>query len=462
MSVIEDWLAKINSWVWGWTLIGLLMAVGLFLCVRTRFMPHRQLKLAFRCLLDDRGEGEVSAFSSLCTALAATIGTGNIVGVATAVCVGGPGAVFWMVVAALLGMGTIYAEGLLAVKYRRRQPDGSWLGGPFCYIEQGLGPAFRPLARIFAWLGLLAGTLGIGTAVQSNSITAALAHLVGDTPEVSLWGHSYPLSVVVGGVLTAILAGMVLLGGVQRITAVAGVAVPVAAGIFILLQLLILFGNISRLPSACSLIIRSAFTPRAALGAGSGVTLKLAVRLGVGRGVFSNEAGLGSAPIAAACARCDSPVRQGLVSMLGTFIDTVVMCTLTGIVLVVTGAWSRPGQEGVAVTADAFSRGLPYLPPWLPSALLYICLTTFTFTTVIGWNVYGERCLYYLTNGYEKIRRLWQLFYIGAVLIGPFMSLTAVWDMANVFNGLMAFPNLLALLLLSTTVAKETRDYFKK
>ncbi len=467
MEKLEYWIGQIDHWVWGWTLIALIMAVGVYFTIRTGWVQVRHLGKGLRFMLQDEESdtGEVSAFGALCTALSATIGTGNIVGVATAITLGGPGALLWMVVAAVFGMATNYAEGVLAILYRRRNPDGRLMGGPFCYIEQGMGPRWRWLARLFALFGVLAGTLGIGTVVQVNGITAALADFfdpVGESVAFTLFGREYTWPVVVGSVVVTTLAALVLLGGIRRISAVSQVVVPFMAVLYLVLALAIVFANVSRLPAALSLILRSAVTPRAALGAGSGITLKLAVQTGIGRGVFSNEAGLGSTPIAAAAARTSQPVRQGLVAMTGTFIDTVLMCSLTGLVIILTGSWQQPGLEGVAVTDHAFRTGLAFFSSELCSFLLMICLVFFAFTTILGWNYYCEQCLLYLSGHRPGVVKTLRVVYIAAVFIGPYLTVSAVWGIANIFNGLMAFPNLIALLALSGVVVKETQRYFQK
>ena len=466
MEKLEQWIARVDGWVWGWTLLVLIMAVGVYLTIRTGWVQVRHLGKALRYMLQDEEDaaGEVSTFGALCTALSATIGTGNIVGVATAITLGGPGALLWMLVAAVFGMATKYAEGVLAVVYRHRTPDGKYMGGPFCYIEQGMGQKWRWLARLFSVFGVLAGTLGIGTVVQVNGITEALSGYfdpAGEAVAFTLSGRSYTWPVVLGSLVVTALSALVLLGGLRRISAVTQVVVPFMAVLYMALVVTIVLAYWHRLPSALLLIWRSAVDPQAVLGAGSGITLKMAVQTGIGRGVFSNEAGLGSAPIAAAAARTKEPVRQGLVTMTGTFIDTVVMCTLTGLAIVLTGSWRQPRLEGVAVTDHAFQTGLSFLPPRLCSFLLMSCLVFFAFTTILGWHYYSERCLIHLTGERRSAVRLLRIAYIAAVFTGPYLSVSAVWGIANIFNGLMAFPNLIALLALSGAVARETKRYFQ-
>lgn len=457
---IEAWIHRVDEWVWGWTLLCLLLLVGVLFSVRTRFIQGRHLGRALRYMVrrEEDGAGEMSSFGALCMALSASLGTGNIVGVATAVTVGGPGALLWMLIAAVLGMATQYAEGVLAVRYRRRCGDGRYLGGPFYYIEQGLGPGFRWLAVLFSLFGLLAGLFGIGTVVQANSMTEALSHFFdpsGEAVAFCLGGRSFTWPVVLGGAAVAALAALVLGGGTRRVAAVSEVLVPGMTATFFLLSVSILVAHAARLPAAVTLMFRCAFAPGAALGGAAGYTLKETMRCGISRGVFSNEAGLGTTPIAAAAARTNQPARQGLISMTGTFVDTVVLCTLTGLTILVTGAWEQPGLEGAAVTAYAWQKGIPWLPPRVTACLLMLCLVFFAFTSMVGWSYYAERCALYL------LPRRWtpaafRVAYVTAIAVGPYMSFSAAWELADIFNALMAFPNLLALLLLSPEVAQET------
>jgi AGCS family alanine or glycine:cation symporter len=407
---------------------------------------------------NDGGDG-VSTFGVLCTALSAAIGTGNIIGVATAVTAGGPGALFWMLVAAFFGMATKYAEGLLAVKFRRCDQDG-YKGGPFYYIEYGMGRGWRWLGKIYALFGALAGLLGIGTLTQSNSITAAVGEVVSaDRVAFSLGEYSYSwVTVIVGGVVT-VGAALVILGGIRRIARVAEVIVPIMLCVYVVLITVILITYAQAVPSALSLMVRSAFAPQAALGAAAGVTVKNAVRMGVGRGVFSNEAGLGTEAIAAAAARSNSPVRQGLVCMVGTLIDTVVLCTVAGLVLIVTGAYRHTHLQGIELTRYAWQQGLPF-PPAVSSCLLMLCLSFFAFSTILGWNYYAEQCMSYLCGGRTTWMRAYRLMYIFAVWLGPYLSVSSVWTVADICNGCMAFPNLIALVALSGVVVRQTREYF--
>ena len=464
-KTINDILVNIDNFVWGIPLMVLILAGGILLTVRLGVMQFRKLPLALKWMVknEEGGEGEISSFSALCTALSATIGTGNIVGVATAVGAGGPGALFWMIVAAFFGMATKFAEGLLAVKYRVVAKDGHSLGGPFYYIEQGMGKKWKWLAKIFAFFGVCVGLFGIGTFSQVNGISSAVhgffdsanAHCV----NLPFLGE-YSWSVVISSLVLAFCVASVLIGGIKRIANVSQVIVPFMAIIYFLFAGILIVTNIAAVPSAIAVIVEAAFSPRAITGGVVG-SMFVAMQKGVARGIFSNEAGLGSAPIAAAAAQTKEPVRQGLVSMTGTFIDTIVICTLTGLSIVLTGAWQVKGLEGVGVTTYAFQKGLPF-PPEVSAFVLMLCLVFFAFTTILGWDYYSERCLEYLSGGNMKHVKIFRWIYILAVFIGPYMTVSAVWTIADIFNGLMAIPNMIAIFALSGVVAKETRDFFKR
>ncbi|MDD3413164.1 MAG: sodium:alanine symporter family protein [Lachnospiraceae bacterium] len=463
-NTINSILGAIDDFVWGIPLIVLILAVGVFLTIRLKGLQFSKLGTAIRYIKENEvsgDEGEVSSFGSLCTALSATIGTGNIVGVATALVSGGPGALFWMWLAALLGTATKYAECMLAVKYRKVADDGHILGGPFYYIENGMGAKWKWLAKIFAFFGVGVGLLGIGTFTQVNGITSAVNNFFdpNNTWSVALFGRDYSWTVVIAGVILTLCVGLVIIGGLQRISKVAEVIVPFMAILYVAAALLIIILNITKVPAAVVTILQYAFGIRAFAGGAIG-TIIVAMQKGIARGIFSNEAGLGSAPIAAAAARTDEPVRQGMISMMGTFIDTIVICTMTGLVIVITGAWDM-GLEGVAVTTKAFQLGLPF-PPAVASFILMLCLVFFAFTTILGWDYYSEKCLEYLSNGNQKLVRGYRWLYILCVFIGPFMTVSAVWTIADIFNGLMALPNLIALVALSGVVAAETKAYFDK
>ena len=464
-KTINDILVNIDNFVWGIPLMVLILAGGILLTVRLGVMQFRKLPLALKWMVknEEGGEGEISSFSALCTALSATIGTGNIVGVATAVGAGGPGALFWMIVAAFFGMATKFAEGLLAVKYRVVAKDGHSLGGPFYYIEQGMGKKWKWLAKIFAFFGVCVGLFGIGTFSQVNGISSAVhgffdsanAHCV----NLPFLGE-YSWSVVISSLVLAFCVASVLIGGIKRIASVSQVIVPFMAIIYFLFAGILIVTNITAVPSAIAVIVEAAFSPKAITGGAVG-SMFVAMQKGVARGIFSNEAGLGSAPIAAAAAQTKEPVRQGLVSMTGTFIDTIVICTLTGLSIVLTGAWQVKGLEGVGVTTYAFQKGLPF-PPEVSAFVLMLCLVFFAFTTILGCDYYSERCLEYLSGGNMKHVKIFRWIYILAVFIGPYMTVSAVWTIADIFNGLMAIPNMIAIFALSGVVAKETRDFFKR
>lgn len=458
-------LTQINDFIWGAPLMILILAGGLYLTVRLRLLQLFRLPLALKWMVknEDTGSGDVSSFGALCTALSATIGTGNIVGVATAICAGGPGALFWMLVAAFFGMATKYSEGFLAVKYRVSK-NGHMLGGPFYYIENGMGKKWKPLAKAFAFFGMCAGLLGIGTFTQVNGISTAVQGFF--DPDKSrvinlpLLGER-PVFTVAVSVLLAAAVAMVLLGGIKRISSVASIVVPFMAAAYIIFAVLLLCCNIRAIPAAFAEIFKGAFNPAAVAGGAAG-TMLTAVQKGVARGIFSNEAGLGSAPIAAAAAQTNDPVRQGLVTMTGTFIDTIVICTMTGLSIIITGAWKQTGLEGVGVTSYAFGEGIPFLPERVTSFILMLCLVFFAFTTILGWNYYSEKCLEYLSGGKQRAVLILRILYILAVFIGPFMTVSAVWTVADIFNGLMALPNMIALFALSPVTARETVKYFKK
>jgi len=460
-------LNSINNYVWGLPLIFLIMATGIILTVRMKGIQIRRLPLALKYMVknEDGGKGEVSSFAALCTSLSATIGTGNIVGVATAIGVlaGGPGALFWMWIAAVLGMATKYAEGFLAIKYRTIDKEGHVLGGPFYYIENGMGKKWKWLAKIFAFFGACVGLFGIGTFSQVNGITNAVKGFFDPNGNntVSLLGNEYSIAVVIAGAVVAVCAAFVIIGGIKRISDVAQVVVPFMAITYILACTLLIVCNAEKLPNAFVTIIESAFGMKAAAG-GVFASIMIAMQKGVERGIFSNEAGLGSAPIAASAAKTKDPVRQGLVSMTGTFIDTVVICTMTGLSIVMMGSWADKNLEGVAVTIDAYQKGLDFLPSQVSAFILMACLVFFAFTTILGWNYYGERCLEYFTNRNGIAVKVYRILYIAAVAIGPYMTVEAVWTIAGIFNGLMAFPNIIALLSLSGVVSRETNEYFKK
>ncbi len=454
---------SIDSFVWGPVLIVLILATGIYLTARLGLLQVRHLGKALKFMVknEEDGVGEVSSFGALCTALSATIGTGNIVGVATAIVAGGPGALFWMEVAAFFGMATKYSEGLLAVKYRTVDKDGHTLGGPFYYIENGMGKNWKWLAKLFAFFGVCVGLMGIGTFTQVNGITSAVGNFFdpNGTNTISLLGNNYSIAVVIAGIILAVVVGLVLIGGLQRIASVSQVIVPFMAAIYILFCVILLITNVTAIPAAIVEIVEGAFGVRAAAGGALGAII-VAMQKGIARGIFSNEAGLGSAPIAAAAAQTNEPVRQGLVTMTGTFIDTIIICTMTGLSIVISGAWDL-GLEGVAVTTTAFQTALPFNNTFCAFVVM-ICLIFFAFTTILGWDYYSERCLEYLTGRNDKVIKGYRWLYIFAVFIGPYFTVSQVWVIADIFNALMAIPNLIALIALSGVIVAETKDYFNR
>ncbi len=440
MELTTEWVSSINGIVWGPLMLLLIIGTGFYLMVGLRFAPLRNIGRAFRLLFEGRkGDitaGQISPFNALMTSLSATIGTGNIAGVATAISIGGPGALFWMWCTALVGMATKYAEAVCAVEYREVDSDGNYAGGPMYYIKNGLGDNWKWLAVAFAFFGALAG-FGIGNTVQANSVADAMESTFGIAPLIS-------------SVVMVVLVGLVLLGGVKRIASVAGLLVPLMAVSYLLLGLLVLLLNLADIPGAIALIVDSAFTGTAAQGGFAGSGIMLAIQFGVARGIFSNEAGMGSAPIAHAAAQTNDPVRQGTIAMLGTFIDTLLVCSVTGLVIVLTGEWSS-GVSGASLTAAAFAAELPY-----GDVMVSLGLCVFAFTTILGWSYYGERCVVFLLGTWALIpfRLLWVL----AIPLGAMAQLDFIWLLADTLNALMAIPNLIALLLLSPVVFKLTRE----
>jgi len=441
--MFDDILSTVNGFVWGPVMLTLILGTGAYLMIGMGFMPLRKLGYGFRQLFAGRtgsGDGDISPFNALMTSLSATVGTGNIVGVATAVTLGGPGALFWMWCTALVGMATKYAEAVLAVEYRETDELGRKVGGPMYFIRNGLGKNWAWLGVLFAIFGTLAG-FGIGNSVQANSVADAL-HSAFLIPE---WVTRLGLAFVVA---------LVLLGGIKRIGHVAGSLVPFMALIYLIATTSIILMHITDIPAALGLIVKSAFSPAAAEGGFAGATVMMAIKMGVARGVFSNEAGLGSAPIAHAAAETNSPVRQGTIAMLGTFIDTIVICTLTGLVLAVTGAWSS-GEVGAAVTILAFDSALPQ-----GDKIVSVCLTLFAFTTMLGWSYYGERCAEFLFG--VKIITPFRVLWVVAVFVGAVLHLDRVWAIADTLNGMMIIPNLIGLILLSGVVFRLTKAYFNE
>ncbi|MDR2324387.1 MAG: sodium:alanine symporter family protein [Acidovorax sp.] len=446
MQAFTEWLKAVNDIVWGLPIIVLILGTGFYLQLRLRFMPLRNIAYGFRMIwrsrhANDKAHGDISPYAALMTALSATVGTGNIAGVATAIAVGGPGALFWMWMTALVGMATKYAEVLLAVHYREKDAKGQWVGGPMYAIKNGLGRKWKWLGTLFAIFGGLAG-FGIGCMVQSNGVSSAMHDAFG----IPLW---------VTGLVCAVLTAAVILGGIQRIGAVAEKLIPAMCIAYVLCVGVVLAVFAGQIPQALATIFEQAFSPTAATGGFIGSTVLMAIRMGVARGIFSNEAGLGTAGIAQAAGASKDPVFSGIVGMMGTFIDTIVVCTMTGLAIVVTGVW-QGGANGAVLSAQSFEAALPGVGKYV----LAICLAVFAFTTILGWAYYGEKCWTYLVGPIceKPFRILWVIgTYFGAVA-----TLDLAWLIADTLNALMAIPNLIALLLLSPVVARLTRDYFAR
>ena len=438
-----EMLNAIDDFVWGPPLLVLLVGTGIWLTIRLGLIQVFKLGSALKLIFSakNNGSGDVNSFKALCTALAATVGTGNIVGVATAVKAGGPGALFWMWMAAFFGMATKYAECLLAVKYRTVDADGNISGGPMYYIENGLGKSYKPLAVMFAAFGVLCAYFGIGTFAQVNSI-------------VEITNITAGIPVMYTGIALTLVVAAVTIGGLKSIANVASKIVPAMAVLYFIATVGILISFADKVPGAVGMVLQDAFTPAAAQGGFLGATVMLAMRSGVARGVFSNESGLGSAPIVAAAAKTKWAAEQGLVSMTGTFIDTIIICTLTGLSLIVTGAWCGP-LKGAAMTDSAFSAAFP----GFGSMVLMVGLVLFAFTTILGWNYYGERCVEYLMG--VKAIMPYRVIFIILIACGPFLKLEEIWVLADIVNGLMAIPNLIALLALTGVIVAETKAYEK-
>jgi AGCS family alanine or glycine:cation symporter len=437
MEKFSTLIGDVANFMWGWPLLIMLLGTHLFLTFRLRFI-QRYIGKAIRLSVkkDEGSSGDISQFSALATSLAATIGTGNIIGVATAVALGGPGAVFWVWLTGVFGIATKYAEGLLAIKYRKQNPDGSFSGGPMYALEYGLKSKF--LAVLFSVFTAIAA-FGIGAAVQANSMAASL-------------NESFGFNKIYIGIVLFILTAMIIIGGIKTISKVCDKLVPFMAIFYVLGCLIILILGYDTLLSSLVLILKSAFTGHAAVGGFAGSTILMAARYGVARGLFSNESGLGSAPIVAAVAQTRNPVRQALVSSSGTFWDTVIICALTGLVLVNTGAWST-GKEGVQITQHAFAHFFY----GYGSIFLCISLVTFTFSTIIGWAYYAEKSVEYLFG--KKAVIYYKFLYLIMVFLGTVLSLNVVWNLGDIFNGLMAIPNLICLVLLSGVIVSETKKY---
>ncbi|HQO71744.1 MAG: sodium:alanine symporter family protein [Tissierellia bacterium] len=447
METLMNINSAINSVVWGPVLLILVLGTGTYLSFMTGFFSITKIGYVLKNTLfkmfakDDKGEGEVTAFQAVATALAATVGTGNIAGVATAIALGGPGAVFWMWLAAIMGMTTKYAEVVLAVNYREKTEDGRFVGGPMYYITNGLGKSWKWLAVLFAFFGTFA-SFGIGCMVQSNSVALSAQSTFG-------------IPVLATGIVLAILTAVVIVGGIKRIGAFTEKLVPFMAALYILGGLWLLISNAAKIPAAFAMIFSNAFTGTAAVGGFTGTVMMQAIRFGIARGIFTNEAGLGSAPIAHAAATTDHPVRQGLWGVFEVFTDTIVICSITALSILVTGVWET-GESGAVLSAMAFDTGIPVVGRFIVS----IGLILFAYSTILGWEYYGERCLEYLAGTKPII--VYRLLWVVAVVVGAIGGLEFMWDLADTLNGLMAFPNLVGVLILSPVVFKLTREFFAK
>jgi len=443
LQMLENFFRSIGSFIWGWPLMIMLVGTGLWLTFILKGLQFRRLWYSLYLALIKRkemdSEGDISHFQALMTALSATVGTGNIAGVATAIAAGGPGALFWMWITGLVGMATKYSEAVLAVKYRVKDKRGTMSGGPMYYISRGLG--WNWLGVLFAIFAAVAA-FGIGNMVQSNSVADAV-------------NASFDIPFYVTGIILMVATGLVTIGGIKSIGRVTGTLVPIMIVLYVGGALTILILRIDMIPAAFAMIFEKAFTPTAQVGGFLGATVMLTVRMGISRGVFSNESGLGSAPIAAAAAQTKNPVSQALVSMTQTFIDTLVVCTMTGLVLILTGTWDC-GKNGAELTSFAFQNGLP---GYWGDLIVTLGLILFAYSTLLGWSYYGEKSIEFLLG--EKAVRPYRIVFVLFVGLGAVLKLNLVWAMADVFNGLMALPNLIGLLALSPIIIIETKKYFQ-
>lgn len=452
---MEHILELIHSYLWETSAVFLILISGIYLSFKTRFIQLRGfktgLKLAFK---KSEGEGDISSFSSLCTSLAACIGTGNIAGVAIAVSTGGAGAAFWMMISAFFGMATKYAEGFLGLKYREKREDG-FLGGPFLYIEKGLGRRFRPLSLIFAFFGMAAGLIGIGGIAQINTVALSLESFLSPQKTPLFEGFPYSSALIICGLLISLISSFALLGGIKRIAAISSLLVPIMSIAFVFCSVLIIFCNLRRLGDALTEIISSAFSLRA----GSGAMLGICIKEGIGRGVFSNEAGIGTSSISAAASKENEPAKAGLIAMTGAFIDTILLCSLTALAIVLTNSHKAAGLEGAAITTLAFEKGLPF-PAEISAFILNLCLFFFGFTSVLGWSLYALKCAEYLLNGNKRGLKIYKFLYILALFSAPYLSLKLAWALADICNAFLCLPNLIALWALSGKLKKETDSFF--
>ena len=464
MEKITEIVEKVSSFIWGVPLLLLLLFVGIMLTIRLRGIQISKLGKAVKYSVqnEEDGIGEVSSFGALCISLSATIGTGSIIGVAMAISIGGPGALFWLVIAGILGMATKYAEGYLAIRFRKIRKDGTTMGGPYAYIEYGMGSKWKWLAKTFAIFGLLAGVMGMGTLTQITGITQSIEHvfLNESSTFIKVLNNNVSLIAIVVGAIVTILTALVILGGIQRIEKVCTIFVPVMAIAYVVICLLLITVNITQVPKAILEVIRCAFDVKA-IGGGFSGTLLIVIQQGISKGVFSNESGLGSVPIASSTAKTKDPVRQGLSTMTNT-LYIVIICIFTGLSIVITGAWKEQGLEGVNIATVAFEKGLFFLPNIIPACIIMLSLTFFAFSSIVGWVVYGIRCTDYLTHNSKKAQTIYKWAWIIAVFIGPYFSISIIWQVSDIFNALMAIPNLIALIFLSGVVSKETKKYFNE
>ena len=460
MQAIESINKWLNGVVWGIPMMCLILGTGVYLCIRCGFPQFAHFGHIMKNTLgkafekSEAKEGSVSPFKAMCTALAASIGTGNIAGVSGAIAIGGPGAVFWMWMSALLGMCTKFAEVTLSIKYRQRNEKGDWVGGPMYYIQNGLGKKWKWLASVFAVFGALAA-FGIGNMTQVNTICSTVGGAIKNfVPDVNLTIVAW-----IVGALCAVLASIVYLGGIEAIGDVCALLVPVMAIIYILASIAVIVMNISAVPEAFGAIFKGAFNPAAVSGGLAGVGIKMAITKGVGRGIFSNEAGLGSAPIAHAAADVDHPVKQGMFGVFEVFMDTIVVCTMTAMVVLL-GVGVQNIEYGNDIGAQLTINGfMSVFGDKIPGVVVAVCLTMFAFSTVLTWGLYGTRCMEYLFN--YKAAKVYQIIFCGVMIIGGVIKLQLAWNIADTLNGLMAIPNLIALLLLSPVVIKLTKEYFR-
>lgn len=458
-EAINSFLTTVDNLVWGVPLMVLIMAGGILLTARLGLLQMRRLPLALKWMFknEEEGDGEISSFAALCTALSATIGTGNIVGVATAVCAGGPGALFWMILAAFFGMATKFSEGLLAVKYRVVAEDGHSLGGPFYYIEKGMGTKWKWLAKIFAFFGVCVGLFGIGTFSQVNGISSAVQNFFdpnkSNCVNIPFLGE-YSWAVVISSLILAACVAAILIGGLKRIATVSQIIVPFMAVIYLIFSVALILLNVTEIPAAIVTVVKGAFNPSAVTGGVIG-SFFLSMKKGVSRGIFSNEAGLGTGSIAHACADTSKPVKQGMFGIFEVFADTIVICTLTALVILVSGV---PVNYGAAAGAELTISGFTSTYGGWVSIFTAVAMCCFAFSTIIGWGLYGARCIEFLFSA--KVIRPFMIAYSLVAILGATVDLGLLWSIAETFNGLMAIPNLIGVFLLSGTAITLTKEYF--